>query len=221
MNDAQKAELTAWITEAGLAGENEISTLTGFCERAVAFGLPLARAMILADTLHPMYEGRAFRWNRDKETTVLTEYGRTEEDLGRWTRSPFFYLEETGETMIRRRLTSESQGEFSIFPELVASGMTDYVAIVNRFATEATIGNMDGVYSSWATDDRAGFSDTDIADIRRVTPLLALTVKAVSLTRIAETLVETYLGRTTQRYILCVQSTYKPKYNSHRHILKR
>ena len=202
MNDAQRAELTAWITEAGLAGENEISTLTGFCERAVAFGLPLARAMILADTLHPMYEGRAFRWNRDKETTVLTEYGRTEEDLGRWTRSPFFYLEETGETMIRRRLTSESQGEFSIFPELVASRMTDYVAIVNRFAIEATIGNMDGVYSSWATDDRAGFTDTDIADIRRVTPLLALTVKAVSLTRIAETLVETYLGRDAGRRVL-------------------
>lgn len=196
------AELTAWITEAGLAGHDEISTLTGFCERAVAFGLPLARAIILADTLHPMYQGRAFRWNRDKETTVLTEYGRTEEDLGRWMRSPFFYLEESGETMIRRRLTSESQGEFSIFPELVASGMTDYVAIVNRFATEATIGNMDGVYSSWATDDRAGFSDADIADIRRVTPLLALTVKAESLTRIAETLVETYLGRDAGRRVL-------------------
>jgi adenylate cyclase len=202
MNGAQMAELTAWITEAGLAGHDEISTLTGFCERAVAFGLPLARAIILADTLHPMYQGRAFRWNRDKETTVLTEYGRTEEDLGRWMRSPFFYLEESGETMIRRRLTSESQGEFSIFPELVASGMTDYVAIVNRFATEATIGNMDGVYSSWATDDRAGFSDADIADIRRVTPLLALTVKAESLTRIAETLVETYLGRDAGRRVL-------------------
>jgi adenylate cyclase len=149
-----------------------------------------------------MYQGRAFRWNRDKDTTVLTEYGRTEEDLGRWLRSPFFYLEESGETMIRRRLTSKSQSEFSIFPELVASGMTDYVAIVNRFATEATIGNMDGVYSSWATDDRAGFSDTDVADIRKVTPLLALTVKAESLTRIAETLVETYLGRDAGRRVL-------------------
>jgi len=89
MNDAQKAELTAWITEAGLAGENEISTLTGFCERAVAFGLPLARAMILADTLHPMYEGRAFRWNRDKETTVLTNtaVAKRISDAGRAARS--------------------------------------------------------------------------------------------------------------------------------------
>ena len=202
MNDAQFAELAAWITEAGLAGQDETVTLTGFCERAVAFGLPVARAMILADTLHPMYEGRAFRWNRDKETTVLTEYGRSEEDLGRWVRSPFFHLEQTGDTMLRRRLTSESEGEFSIFPELLAAGMTDYLAIVSRFATEAIIGDMDGIYSSWTTDAAAGFSDADIADIFRLTPLLALTVKTASLTRIAGTLVETYLGRDAGRRVL-------------------
>jgi adenylate cyclase len=202
MNDAQFAELTAWITETGLAGQNETTTLTGFCERAIACGLPIARAIILVDTLHPMYEGRAFRWNRDKETAVLTEYGRTEEDLGRWLRSPFHQLEETGEALIRRRLTPESQTEFSIFRELLADGMTDYVAIVNRFAPEATIGDMDGVYSSWATDARAGFSDADIADICRMTPLLALTVKAASLARITGTLVETYLGRDAGRRVL-------------------
>ena len=67
MTNAQFAELAAWITEAGLAGRNETTTLTGFCERAVAVGLPLARTMILADTLHPMYEGRAFRWNRQRK----------------------------------------------------------------------------------------------------------------------------------------------------------
>ena len=63
MDDLQLAELTAWITEAGLAGQSEIATLTGFCEWAVRFGLPIARAIVLADTLHPIYEGRAFRWN--------------------------------------------------------------------------------------------------------------------------------------------------------------
>ena len=102
MDGAQLAELAAWITEAGLAGHSEIETLTGFCERAVGFGLPIARAIVLADTLHPIYEGRAFRWNRDRDTTVLTEYGRTEEDLGRWQRSPFFYLERSDETLFRR-----------------------------------------------------------------------------------------------------------------------
>jgi len=180
MDNLQFAELAAWITEAGLSGQSEIATLTGFCERAVGFGLPIARAIVLADTLHPIYEGRAFRWNRDKDTTVLTEYGRTEEDLGRWQRSPFFYLERSGESFLRRRLTSGTKDAFSIFPELIAAGMTDYIAMVNRFANEAVIGDMDGIYSSWATGSPAGFTDKDIADLRHLIPLLALTVKAAS-----------------------------------------
>ena len=202
MDDLQLAELAAWITEAGLAGQSEIAALTGFCDRAVHFGLPIARAIVLADTLHPIYEGRAFRWNRDKDTTVLTEYGRSDEDLGRWQRSPFFRLEQTGETLLRRRLTAESREEFSIFPELIDAGMTDYVAMVNRFATEAIIGDMDGIYSSWATDAPAGFNDADIAALCRLAPLLALTVKSASLARIAETIVETYLGRDAGRRVL-------------------
>jgi adenylate cyclase len=202
MDDAQITELAAWITEAGLAGQDESATLTGFCERAVRFGLPLTRALVLADTLHPIYEGRAFRWNRDKETTVLTEYGRSDDDLGRWQRSPFFHLEQSGESWLRRRLTPESQNEFSIFPELLAAGTTDYVALVNRFAAEEIIGNMDGVYSSWATDDPLGFRDSDIDVLCRLTPILALAVKSASLARIAETLVETYLGRDAGRRVL-------------------
>lgn len=202
MDDLQLAELAAWITEAGLAGQSEIAALTGFCDRAVHFGLPIARAIVLADTLHPIYEGRAFRWNRDKDTTVLTEYGRSDEDLGRWQRSPFFRLEQTGETLLRRRLTAESREEFSIFPELIDAGITDYVAMVNRFATEAIIGDMDGIYSSWATDAPTGFNDADIAALCRLAPLLALTVKSTSLARIAETIVETYLGRDAGRRVL-------------------
>ena len=202
MDESQFNELAAWITEAGLAGRNETTTLTGFCERAGRIGLPIARAIVLVDTLHPIYQGRAFRWNREKDTTVLTEYGRSDEDLGRWQRSPFFRLEESGETLLRRRLKAEVRQEFSIFPELIDAGMTDYIAMVNRFATEAIIGNMDGVYSSWTTDAQGGFSDADIEALRRLTPLLALTVKAASLTRIAETLVQTYLGRDAGRRVL-------------------
>lgn len=202
MNDAQFSELATWVTEAGLAGRDETATLTGFCERAVELGLPLARATVLADTLHPVYEGRAFRWNRDKGTTVLTEYGRSEDDVGRWQRSPFYRLEESGEPLLRRRLTAESQSEFPIFPELLAGGMTDYVAMVNRFAPERTIGKMDGVYSSWATDLPSGFCDSDVADLSRLVPFLALTVKTGALAGIAATLVQTYLGRDAGRRVL-------------------
>ena len=102
MDNDQFADLAAWITEAGLAGQSESAILAGFCEREVALGLPLARALVLIDTLHPIYEGRAFRCTRDKKETALTEYGRTREYLDRWQRSPFYRLEESGEPLLRR-----------------------------------------------------------------------------------------------------------------------
>src|SRR5262245_15086864 len=100
------AKLTAWITEAGLAGLDEAATLTGFCERISALGLPLARANIVIDTLHPVYQGRAFTWKRHTRETALTEYGRSDGQLDRWERSPFYNLELSGAALLRRRLNA-------------------------------------------------------------------------------------------------------------------
>jgi adenylate cyclase len=202
MDDAQFTDLWAWITEAGLAGLSESATLDGFCERALEVGLPLARANVVIDTLHPVYEGRAFVWKRKTNKTSLTEFGRDSVDVQRWENSPYYYLEVSGEPMLRRRLTADTEKEFSVFPELRAQGMTDYVAITNRFAAEGIVGDMDCVYSSWATDARAGFRDVDVIDLCRLMPLLALTLKTASLARIAGTLVETYLGRDAGRRVL-------------------
>lgn len=201
MNDTQFIDLCAWLTEAGLSGQSETVTLDGFCERAVALGLPLARTTVLIDTLHPIYEGHAFLWKRDKKETALSEYDRSNRNLRLWVNSPFYRLENSGEALLRRRLTVETEKEFSVFPELRADGITDYIAIANRFA-EGIVGNVDCVYSSWATDVAAGFRDAEIAALCRLMPLLALTMKTASLARIAGTLVETYLGRDAGRRVL-------------------
>ena len=45
MNDATSRELAAWIIEAGLTGADEPDLLRRFCERAVAGGIPIVRAI--------------------------------------------------------------------------------------------------------------------------------------------------------------------------------
>jgi hypothetical protein len=45
MNEAFFAELSAWLTQAGLAGTPETAIVSGFCDRCVADGLPLARSL--------------------------------------------------------------------------------------------------------------------------------------------------------------------------------
>ena len=38
--------LTAWLAQAGLSGEPEDALVSGFCERAVAVGLPIDHAQV-------------------------------------------------------------------------------------------------------------------------------------------------------------------------------
>ena len=62
MNEHFFAELSAWLALAGLAGTSESDIVSGFCDRCVAAGLPLGRGQVFIDTLHPIHEGRLFRW---------------------------------------------------------------------------------------------------------------------------------------------------------------
>src|SRR5436305_48550 len=206
MDRAKFVDLSAWLTEAGLAGESETALLDGFCRRAIVAGLPLARAMVIIDTLHPVHEGRVFRWRSEGEAGRIEalEYGPTDagEAAENWRRSPFFWLLETGGSRLRKRLRTEEAPGFSAIAALQDEGMTDYLALITRFAADGVIGEMDCVYSSWATDYPGGFDDAHIEALVGLMPGLALAVKCVSLARIAGTLVETYLGRDAGRRVL-------------------
>ena len=195
-----------WAVEAGLAGTSEQDLLHGFCERAREAGLPIARVLVGIDTLHPLYEGRIFRWYRDRpDLSQVSEYGRTADDAEaeeRWQRSPFYHLTRSGESLLRRNLVRGDPADFLVLEELRAEGVTDYMAMVHRFAADGVIGEMDSVYSSWSSDAPEGFDDDQAAALCALVPSLALAVKCASLARIAETLVETYLGRDAGRRVL-------------------
>src|SRR5262249_6636678 len=76
MNENFSNELLAWLTQAGLAGTSETDIVSVFCDRCVTAGIPLGRAHVSIDTIHPVHEGRLFRWGYTNEPLVH-EYGRT------------------------------------------------------------------------------------------------------------------------------------------------
>src|ERR1700722_1887669 len=81
MTEAEIAKLATWLAKAGLEGRTETALVEGFCGRAVAGGLPLVRAILFIDTLHPIHEGRAVRGDR--------RFGAQESHPSRWrTRVP-------------------------------------------------------------------------------------------------------------------------------------
>jgi adenylate cyclase len=205
MDDGDVTRLVDWLIEAGLAGESETALLAGFCGRATDAGLDVGRALVIIDTLHPIHEGRAFRWRSDKPGDAeVIEYGPTREGEAaeRWRRSPFYQLVESGESLFRQSLLERGGPDYFTFDEYRADGMVDYVAFIHRFAADGVIGEMDCVYSAWATSAPAGFSESDVAALRRLSAALGLAVKSASLARIAATLVETYLGRDAGRRVL-------------------
>ena len=103
-------EIAAWIVQAGLEGVSETELLRGFCERVAATGLPVIRGILIVDTLHPVYEGRVFRWFRDpSELSAMHEYPRLELDdevAMKWRQSPFHHLTETGGVWLRCHLAA-------------------------------------------------------------------------------------------------------------------
>src|SRR5258708_32706241 len=71
-----RLRLMNWLVSQGLTGLPENDLIRGFCQRCCAAGLPVSRGLVFIDTLHPIFEGRGFRWN-DSETNEsdVFEYG--------------------------------------------------------------------------------------------------------------------------------------------------
>ncbi|WP_295138551.1 adenylate/guanylate cyclase domain-containing protein [uncultured Reyranella sp.] len=198
--------LLDWLLRRGLDGLDEGELLREFCEKCREAGLMVSRALSFIDTLHPVHEGRIYRWRDDSvEEEAATDYARTDQGgpaAESWQRSPFFHLLETGGEELRRRVGFGEEPDFPVIQEMKDAGHTDYIVFIHRFAGNTKIGDMDGVYSAWSTRHSGGFSDANIAALRRLVPALALAIKSAALARIADTLVQVYLGRDAGRRVL-------------------
>jgi adenylate cyclase len=205
MNETAFNEVAGWVTEAGLIGRTETELMAGFCRRLADAGVQLARSLVILDTLHPIYEGRAFRWRADAPDALeVLDYGRTNEGEAaeNWRRSPFFHLLQSGGTELRRHLAVGDPADFPTIAQARDEGATDYLVLVHRFAAEAVIGEMDCVYSSWWSNAPGGFGEDSVVALRRLAPFLKLALKAAALARMAETLAQTYLGRDPARRVM-------------------
>ena len=203
MKDTEIERLSARIIARGLNGESELEMLHGFCADCNEAGLDLTIAAAVIDTLHPIHEGRAFHWRADgKVEREVTEYTPTSYSEENWRQSVFYHLLQNGGDELRRRIDDGSPRDFVSLDRLDEQGQTDYVAFLQRFDREGAIGEMDCIYTHWATSRTGGFSETELAALRRLVPLLALALKTAPVERVAETIAEVYLGRDPGRRVL-------------------
>jgi len=206
MKPSDADDIAAWLAEAGLLGiRTEASLAEAFCEKCVAAGLPLGKAMVMIDTLHPLHESRAYFWDADPAVAFRAEEfpsSREGEDAVLWQRSPFFHLIRRRETTMRCRLHEGETGGFVAIDELREMGQTDYLAQVYRIRQAPRIEDVDAFYARWTTARSGGFTDEEIEQLTRLTPHLGLAIRSAAQTKLAKTLVEAYLGRDPGRRVL-------------------
>jgi adenylate cyclase len=199
-----RLRLMNWLVGQGLTGLPEHDLIRGFCERCRAEGLPVSRAMVFIDTLHPIFEGRGFRWN-DAETNEsdMFEYGSTEqgEAADAWRSSIFYHMLENGHEELPVDL-ARGIASFKFMSDLAEKGHKHVMAYVHRFGEAGTMGQMDCVYSYWAIRRDEGFGAREMEALRDLVPALGLAIKTAAQADIAKTLGRVYLGRDAAEQVL-------------------
>lgn len=186
-----------WLVRAGIEAASHEELIGELVPRLLALGLPLARLMVGADALHPTLGGRSVRWLR-RQGIVATTFTH-EQSIGAgsrdWLASPLYPLitQRLGE--LRRRLAIDYvTGEFPLLDQLKADGLTDYVAFAAEYPSRASLGEVEGMVATFASDAPAGFDERDLAVLRALMPALALAYKAILLLDTARVVTTTYLG---------------------------
>jgi adenylate cyclase len=199
-----KTEISEWIVRATLAGTSEVEIVDGVCQRLSSAGVSLVRSSVAMNLLDPTLDARMVRWIRGEgaleEAVTRTDDSQPNDD---WTRSPFFFLVESRQPSLRRRLDATyRRGEFPLLDGFRDQGVTDYVAFAERVGESVLLGKGEGMVSSWTTDAPAGFSDAQLEMLAAIMPSLTLAFMLRTTNRAARTLITTYLGSDAAERVL-------------------
>jgi adenylate cyclase len=200
-----RIDLMNWLVGQGLTGLSEPDLIRGFCERCRAGGLDLSRVLAFIDTLHPIYEGRGFRWNdRPSNESDTFEYmSSADGDAAKnWRRSAFHHMMENGHDELHLDLANGASQNFSMIGDLLDKGHRHFIAFIHRFGDAGTLGQMDCFYSYFTTRRDRGFSESELAALRDLVPVLGLAIKSAQQMDIARTLGRVYLGRDASAQVL-------------------
>jgi adenylate cyclase len=194
MNTAELQNLIDWLIDGARSAMNPSLMMAETCERMVAAGLPLWRVGVFVRTLHPDIYGRNFVWKPGTEVEIGSVDFKILESPD-FIASPLIIVFQQG-LEVRARTDDPSSKRFPIVEDLRAEGVTDYIALPLPF--------IDGTVnaSSWTTKQPGGFTEEQLAALRKIVKPLARVIEIISLSRTAASLLDTYVGNRAGEKIL-------------------
>lgn len=194
MNTAELQNLIDWLIDGARSAMDPSRMMSETCERMVAAGLPLWRVGVFVRTLHPDIYGRNFVWKPGAEVEIGSVDFKILESPD-FISSPVIIVFQQG-LEVRARMDDPASNRFPIVEDLRAEGATDYIALPLPF--------IDGTVnaSSWSTRQPGGFTDEQLAVLRKIVKPLARVIEIISLSRTAASLLDTYVGNRAGERIL-------------------
>jgi adenylate cyclase len=176
-----------------------VATPSAFLEqlmtRVLKAGLPVWRVYVGLQLMHPQLQAMGFVWRRgEKVQEIARAYGI--QFTSAYVGSPVQEVREQGRA-VRYRMKDVGPDHHVLLHEVKEAGGTDYFALPMRIRRDGPLPVV-----SFATDDRKGFSDKDIADLTRLVDMIGAIVEMHIERSVAETVANTYLGRQVSQRIL-------------------
>jgi adenylate cyclase len=191
----QQDSIADWILDEGRRLAEPKAFFDGLNAALVRAGIPVERAMFSLRMIHPQAMAAGFEWRTDRPTVEILR-GHAIEHSDAYLRSPVKRIHDGAETVRARLAGPDGSREFPLFDELRREGFTDYVAFAVVFGT--------GLRNALTLQTRRprGFSAAQLELVRAVLPLVALVFEIHYGRRIAEAVLDTYVGRLASRRIL-------------------
>jgi adenylate cyclase len=191
--------LVDWLDNGAPPTRQPQDMLRETCRRLVARGVAVYRVGVFVRTLHPNVAGRAFFWREDREEVEVdaAEHGwfGSEEHL-----KSSIYAVWTSNGEIRRRLADPAcPMDYPVLADLRAEGATDYLAVPLRFLSgEVHV-------ATFATRRGGGFTDAELAALRRLLPPFTRVAEIYANMRKARNILDAYLGANAGERVLAGQ----------------
>jgi len=181
--------LADWLVDGAPGATDSASVVTRIGEDLCAAGVPVHRISAFVRTLHPTVVGRAFRWSRGRPAQIFEATHETFNASSIFTDSPVRVVIDTKRELHMKIGAKGTPQKHPVLDDLAAEDFVDYFAAPLVFLSGETHA------ITFATKAEAGFSDTDLASIRRVVRPLARIAEILALRRTAGTLLSTYVSR--------------------------
>jgi len=187
-------DISDWLLKEAIDEHDPAQIFDGFCERLMKAGVPVERAMYLAETLHAEQSGYGRVWQPGAPSTYIPIlYGSRTDGL--YTHSPFAWVHENRKSL-SLCLADTPDEEFGIVGDFKQQGFTHYFCLPLFFSN--------GVQNalSFATKDADGLTSAHLALIEEILPAFRAVAEVKSAVQRTHSALATYVGAEPAAMIL-------------------